>query len=38
MTQMVAEAVRQAGVNFMDTVAMLLPRILITAASSPSAG
>jgi hypothetical protein len=32
MTQMVAEAVRQASVNFMDSVAMLLPRILITAA------
>jgi hypothetical protein len=32
MTQMIADAVRQASVNFMDTVAMLLPRILITAS------
>ena len=32
MTQMVADAVRQASVNFWDTVAMLLPRILITAS------
>ena len=32
MTQMVADAVRQAGVNFVDTVTMLLPRILITVS------
>jgi len=32
MAQMVANAVRQAGVNFVDTVAVLLPRILITAS------
>ena len=32
MTQLVADAVRQASVNFVDTAAMLLPRILITAA------
>jgi hypothetical protein len=32
MTQMIADAVRQASVNFMDSVAMLLPRILITAS------
>jgi hypothetical protein len=32
MTQMVADAVRQASVNFWDTAAMLLPRILTTAS------
>jgi len=32
MTQMVADAVRQVGVNFVDTVTMLLPRILITVS------
>ena len=32
MTQMVADAVRQASVNFVDTVTMLLPRILITVS------
>ena len=32
MTQMVADAVRQASVNFVDTVAMLLPRVLITVS------
>ena len=32
MTQMVADAVRQASVNFVDTVGMLLPRILITVS------
>ena len=32
MTQMIADAVRQASVNFMDSVAVLLPRILITAS------
>jgi hypothetical protein len=32
MTQMVTDAVRQASVNFVDTVAVLLPRLLTTAS------